>query len=58
MPKTTRIIEVTQGITGPVIDRFTIDIDDDLDSDDQTRIIREEMHRRLNERSTVQSLDE
>jgi len=55
MPKTTHIIEVTQGITGPVIDRFTIDIDDDLDSDDQTRIIREEMHRRL---STVQSLDE
>jgi len=51
----THIIEVTQGITGLIIDRFTIDIDDDLDSDDQTRIIRGEMNRR---RSTVQSLDE
>jgi len=52
MPKTTRIIEVTQGITGPVIDRFTIDIDDDLDSDEQTRIIKEEMNRRIEKGET------
>jgi len=52
MPKTTRIIEVTQGITGPVIDRFTIDIDDDLDSDEQTRIIKEEMNRRIKKGET------
>jgi len=49
MGRTTHYIEVTQGITGPVIDRFTIELDDNLDSDDQTRIIREEMHRRLDE---------
>ena len=52
MPKTTHIIEVTQGITGPVIDRFTIDIDDDLDSDEQTRIIKEEMNRRIKKGET------
>jgi hypothetical protein len=46
MPKTTHIIEVTQGVTGPIIDRFTIDLDDDLDVDE---LINEEMHRRLNE---------
>lgn len=57
MTKTTHIIEVTQGITGPVIDRFTIELDDNLDSAEQHRIFNEEARRRLEERSTVQSLD-
>ena len=45
----THIIEVTQGVTGPVIDRFTIDLDDDLDVDRRDQLIKEEMHRRLHE---------
>ena len=45
----THIIEVTQGLTGSVIDRFTIDLDDDLDVDERDRLINEEMHRRLYE---------
>jgi len=57
MGRTTYTIEVTQGVTGPVIDRFTIDLDDDLDSKEHTRLIHEKMNRRLEERSTVQSLD-
>ena len=48
--QTTHIIEVTQGIAGPIIDRFTIDLDDDLDVDEQYRLIQEEMHIRLNEK--------
>jgi hypothetical protein len=58
MPKTTHIISVTQGVYGPVIDNFTIDLDDDLDVDEIDRLINEEAHRRLNERSSSQSLDD
>ena len=57
MGRTTHYIEVTQGITGPVIDKFTIELDDDLDATEQHRIFNEEARRRLEERSTVQSLD-
>ena len=48
--QTTHIIEVTQGITGPIIDRFTIDLDDDLDDDEKYRLMQEEAYRRLNEK--------
>ena len=57
MGRTTHYIEVTQGITGPVIDRFTIELDDNLDATEQHRIFNEEARRRLEERSRVQSLD-
>ena len=45
--QTTHIIEVTQGVYGPIIDRFTIELDDDLDVDQRDKLINEEMHRRL-----------
>ena len=48
--QTTYTIEVTQGVTGPIIDRFTINLNDDLDVDEQDRLIKQEMHRRLNEK--------
>jgi len=34
--QTTYTIEVTQGVTGPIIDRFTINLNDDLDVDEKT----------------------
>ena len=57
MGQTTHYIEVTQGVYGTVIDKFTIELDDDLDSAEQHRIFNEVARRRLEERSTVQSLD-
>jgi len=52
MAKTTYFISVTQGIYGHEIDNFTIELDDDLNVDEQDRLIKEEMHRRLNEQET------
>tara|TARA_S200002703_G_scaffold132926_1_gene120923 strand:+ start:685 stop:861 length:177 start_codon:yes stop_codon:yes gene_type:complete len=57
MGQTTHYIEVTQGPRGRVIDKFTIELDDGLDVYEQHRIFNEEARRRLEERSTVQSLD-
>ena len=45
--QTTHIIEVTQGVYGPIIDRFTIELDEDLDDDEKYRLMQEEAYRRL-----------
>lgn len=50
MSKTTYTIEVQQGDWGPIIDRFTIDLDDELNSKEQTRLIHEKMRKRLEEK--------
>jgi len=53
--ETTYTIEVTQGPTGAIIDRFEITLDDSLDSKEQTKIINEEMKRRLKQaQGTIQ----
>lgn len=52
--KKTHHIEITQGLYGPIIDKFTIELDDTLDADEAHTIIKEEMHRRLNDAQSLE----
>jgi hypothetical protein len=54
MKKTTYTIEVTQGVSGPIIDRFTIDINDDLDADERYSLIQKQAYRRLNDTQSLE----